>query len=125
MLRWVFIGANGVWGIYHLQAGLRAALTSGAAWDAGVLDLFMAFWMLFAAAGFHRRNFWLVSMAALVLTGMAGLSTLILVAGDFQRQAGLSDDGRLVLAGTVARLGLMAAGWLYALVVHRRGGDSG
>ena len=123
MMRWGFFLANAVWGLYHVLAGLRATLATGEAWDAGALDLFAAFWMLFAAAGFHRRNFWLVSMAALVLAGMAGLSTLILLAGDFQRQAGLSAAGRLALAGTVARLGLVTAGWLYALAVHRRGRD--
>lgn len=120
MFRWGFGAAAAAAGLYHLQAGMRAALAPGAAWDAGALDLFLAFWFLFAAFGLVRRQFWLVSMAASVLAGFTALELFIGLVGGWHRFAGLTEDGRRALAAGLARLGAVAVAWIWAVAAYRR-----
>ena len=119
MMRWIFIIANGIWSGVHLKAGIAGTMAAGAAWDAGSLDLFTAFWIGFAAVGFWRRSFWVVSMAVLVLACVTALETLMLVAGDLPRQAVFSDSSRMAAVRIGGEWFLLIAGWLYALAAHR------
>ena len=125
MLRWGFSIASATVGLFHLQAGLRGTLAPGAGWDAGVMDLFVAFWFALGAVGFWRREFWLVTPAAVALASLTGLELFIDLVGGWHRFDGLAEGVRQGLVVGLARLGFLLGGWIYALAAHRPGGARG
>ena len=120
MIRKAFILANGALTGIFVYAGIMPYLTGAAAWDAGVLPFFLAFWAAFAGAGLWYRNIWLVSMAVLSLAGSTLLYLFVFGLAKVQEGLAFSASDIRILLGCFGLLVFTAGLEAYAIGQHLR-----
>jgi hypothetical protein len=70
MVRILFIIGNFIIAGYYANEGIRPYLTGALSWDAGAIQLFMAFWFFVSCVGLYEKNVWIVSTSCIALSGL-------------------------------------------------------
>jgi hypothetical protein len=125
LIRTAFILANAALSVIFVHTGITLYLTGAAAWDAGVLPLFLAFWTAFAGAGLWYRNIWLVSMAAMSLIGLTLLYLFVFGLAEVQEGLAISDSDVRIFFGCLGLIGFTIAFETHAIRQHLRARRTG
>jgi hypothetical protein len=120
LIRTALILANAALTVIFVHAGITPYLSGTAAWDAGALPLFLAFWAAFAGAGLWHRNIWLVSMAALSLIGLTLLYLFVFGLAEVQEGLAISESDVRIFFGCLGLIVFTVGFEIYAIRQHLR-----